>query len=129
MLLSNHILLKFFPSCQQQRRSAKGCVISQLWLGKLPFAIDKAALPSEDATPLCARAGEQHPWPCQDKVGTEAGMLLLGKGLILPGASRLLLLLLRGEWDQRLPPPCLLPAQIGSVAPADLCPPWLKEEP
>lgn len=62
MLLSNHILLKSFPSCQQQMRSANAHVISRLCPGKLLFIIDGAALPLEDVTRPRADVQEQQPW-------------------------------------------------------------------
>ncbi|XP_053943968.1 uncharacterized protein LOC128854447 [Cuculus canorus] len=62
---SSDFFLQFFPSCRWQTRSVRGCIISRSWLGKLPFIIDKAALPLEDATLLCDGAGEQRPWLCR----------------------------------------------------------------
>lgn len=52
-----------------------------------------------------------------------------GKGTDPAQSILLLLPCLAGEPGICFPPPCSLPSQICSVAPTDLCPPWLNRSP
>lgn len=57
------------------------------------------------------------------------GATCCGKGADPARSIPLLLPRLAGEQVICLPPLCSLPLQICSVAPTDLCPPWLNRSP